>query len=178
MTKHIHQLISLYHAIKTKNLAWQVTHQPQQQAIIHERKIAEQTLAEELTKRNAKLMHEIEMLKTQQDAELRMFKTRCKEDLKDYRQYLQALEQLKLSLKKNYSHLPDALILTIHNHAKNLLNAIWETENPAEKLQLEAQLIRFMTTVHEESLIIDPKSASANIPENTLKLIKQDNRLM
>jgi hypothetical protein len=175
VTKHIYRLISLYHAIKAKNLDWHSAHQPQILAVRHERKLAEQQLAEELTLGNARLEHELEILKTRHDAELLMLKTRCKEDIKDYRQYLQALEQLKINLKANYAHLPDALIFTIHNHAKNLLNGMWEADNPAEKYQLESKFIRFMTTIHEETACSNSISTESRLPENTLKLISQEN---
>jgi hypothetical protein len=173
MTKHIHRLINLYHELKAKNLAWKAAHQPEQLAVIQERKIAEQALSEELAIKNAQLKHEIYMLKTRQKTELSILKTRSKADLKDYRQYLQALEQLKLNLKTSYAHLPDALVFTIHHHAKNLLNTMWEAENPAEKMLLESQLIQFMATVHEEIRCAEPKSTVGNMPSNTLKLIKQ-----
>jgi len=173
--KYIHRFLNFIHETRTRNLAWKTAHQPQQLAVKHERKIAEQLLAEELAKRNARLRHEIELLKTQQNAELSLLKTRCEQDLKDYQQYLHALEQLQQNLLTNYANLPETLALTIHNHAKNMLNAMWETDNPAEKLQLESQLIRFMTTIHEEIKSSNLVSSGISIPVNTLRLIEQAN---
>ncbi len=103
-----------------------------------------------------------------------MLKTRCKEDINDYQQYLESLNQLKSAIKSSYSHLPDAIAHTVHHHAKSLLNAMWEAEDLAEKIHCEAQLIKFMTTIHEETRLHCTGTVSAKLPEQTLRLIKKD----
>lgn len=173
--ERIHSIVDLIHSVKDKNLGWQAANQGQQLQLSHQRMLAEQNLADDLAKKNMQLAHEIELLKTRHAAELTMLKTRCKEDVKDYQQYLNSLNQLKLSLQSSYRHLPPAIIHTIHHHAKVLLNAMWEAETLAEKIHLESQLIQFMTTVHDESLLHRSGIAPDTLPENTLKLINQDN---
>jgi cell division protein FtsB len=173
LTEHIHHFLSLLHSVKDKNLAWQATNQDQQIKLSHECILAEKKLAAELAKKSVALAHEIDLLKTSQHAELAMLKTRCKEDIKDYQQYLESLNHLKQAIKTSYAHLPDAINLTIHHHAKSLLNAMWEAENLEEKIKREAQLIEFMTTVHEETKLCRTGMLSDKLPENTLKLINQ-----
>ena len=170
----IHSIVDLIHSVKDKNLVWQAENQGQQLAMSHERTLAEQNLANELAKKSVQLAHEINLLKTRQSAELTMLKTRCKEDVKDYQQYLDSLNQLKLSLQSSYAHLPPAITHTIHHHAKTLLNAMWEAESLAEKIDLESQLLNFMATVHEEALLHRTGTVSEKLPENTLRLINQD----
>lgn len=175
LKQRIHNIVDLIHTVKDKNLGWQAANLGQQLKLSHERTVAEQNLADELAKKSVQLAHEIELLKTHQSAELTMLKTRCKEDVKDYQQYLDSLYQLKLSLQTSYRHLPPAITHTIHHHAKALLNAMWEAETLAEKLDLETQLIKFMTTVHGEAQLHRNGAAPDTLPENTLKLINQDN---
>lgn len=174
LAERIHHFLSLIHSVKNKNLTWQAANQGQQIKLSHDRILAEKKLAAELAKKSVALAHEIDLLKTSQHAELAMLKTRCKEDIKDYQQYLESLNHLKQALKTSYAHLPDAITLTIHHHAKSLLNAIWEAENLEEKIKREAKLIEFMTTVHEETKLCLTGMLPDKLPENTLKLINQD----
>ena len=174
LKERIHSIVNLIHSVKDKNLEWQAANQSQQLSMSHERTLAEQNLTDELAKKSVQLAHEIDLLKTRQTAELSMLKTRCKEDVKDYQQYLDSLNQLKLSLQSSYGHLPPAITHTIHHHAKALLNAMWEAETLADKIVLESQLLNFMATVHEEALLHRAGAVADKLPENTLRLINQD----
>lgn len=72
--------------------------------------------------------------------------------------------------------MPTAVAFAIHHHAKHLLNQMWETENFADKIQLEMQLIQFMTTVHEDSRL-PVTHINNSLPEKTLALIRGQQNL-
>jgi hypothetical protein len=169
----IHNIVNLIHSIKDKNIDWRIANQDQQIKLSHARILADKTLAAELAKKSVQLAHEIDLLKTLQKSELAMLKSRCKQDIKDYQQYLASLQQLKSAIQTSYAHLPDAIAHSIHHHAKSLLNTMWEAENFEEKIKHEAQLIKFMMTVHEEARLHQAESVGERLPENTLKLINQ-----
>ena len=170
----VENVTSLVFSIKDRNLAWQRSNQADLLQLSRDRSLANKTLETELAIQTSELAHTIALLKTRQNAELAMLKTRCKEDVKDYQDYLAALNQLKTTLQKNYSHLPEAITLTIHHHAKALLNNMWEAENLEGKRHFEAQLVKFMATVHEEIRILQTGNPSKQIPEHTLRLIQQE----
>ena len=92
--------------------------------------------------------------------------------IKDYKQYLSSLDQLKQSIQLSYAHLPIAVAYTIHHHAKQLLNKMWEAEDLETKLHFEMQLLQFMTTVHEDARLSLEQSSEQNLPKNTLNLIE------
>ncbi|PPK70694.1 hypothetical protein B0F88_10849 [Methylobacter tundripaludum] len=164
--------VSLLHSVKDKNLKWRLANQGDQTKLKHARVLAEKALEAELKKKSVQLEHDISLLKTKHDAELSMFKTKCKQDVKDYKQYLAALDQLKSSIQASYTHLPEAVAFTIHHHAKYLLNKMWEAEDFEQKMQHEMQLIRFMTTVHEDARLHLEGETTENLPERTLNLIQ------
>jgi hypothetical protein len=166
-------LLKLFHSVKDENLQWKTANQDQQVKLKHARVLAEKTLEAELKRRSVQLEHEITLLRTKNDAELSMFKTKCKQDIKDYKQYLAALDQLKRSIQASYTHLPEAVAFTIHHHAKHLLNQMWEAENFEQKMQHEIQLINFMTTVHEDARLHLEGVATEKLPERTLSLLQQ-----
>jgi hypothetical protein len=137
------------------------------------RSFAEQALAAELKKKSLKLEHEIALLKTQSAAELSMFKTRCRQDVEDYKQYLASLDQLKQSIRNSYTHLPESVAFTIHHHAKYLLHKMWEAEEFEEKMRHEMQLIQFMTAVHEDARQYLEGASAEQLPQKTLSLIQR-----
>lgn len=165
-------LVDLFHSVRSENLKWQQDNQDDQARVKHAQVLAEKALEAELKKKSVQLAHDIALLKTRHDAELSMFKTKCKQDIKDYKQYLDSLDQLKNSIQKSYTHLPEAVAFTIHHHAKHLLNQMWEAEDFASKMHYEMQLIKFMTTVHEDARLHLEGTVNENLPERTLKLIQ------
>ncbi len=169
----LNNIIKLFHSVKDQNLKWQLANQGDQTQLKHARVLAEKALEAELKKKSVQLEHDISLLRTRHDAELSMFKTKCKQDVKDYKQYLAALDQLKSSIQASYTHLPEAVAFTIHHHAKYLLNKMWDAEDFEQKMQHEMQLIRFMTTVHEDARLHLEGETTENLPERTLSLIQQ-----
>jgi len=169
----LNNIIQLFHSVKDQNLKWQLANQGDQTKLKHARVLAEKALEAELKKKSVQLEHDISLLRTKHDAELSMFKTKCRQDVKDYKQYLAALDQLKTSIQASYTHLPEAVAFSIHHHAKFLLNKMWEAEDFEQKMQHEMQLIRFMTTVHEDARLHLEGATNENLPERTLSLIGQ-----
>lgn len=169
----LNKLIKLLHSVKDENLKWQQANQGNLAKLKHTRILAEKALEAELKKKSVLLEHDISLLKTRHDAELSMFKIKCKQDVKDYKQYLASLDQLKSSIQASYIHLPEAVAFTIHHHAKYLLNKMWDAEDVEQKMQHEMQLIRFMTTVHEDARLHLEGATTESLPQRTLNLIQR-----
>ncbi len=167
----LNNFIRLFYSFKDEKLKWQQANQGSQTALKHQLLLTEKALAAELRKKSVQLEHDISLLKTRQDAELSMFKIKCKQDVKDYKQYLASLDQLKLSIQASYTHLPEAVAFTIHHHAKYLLNKMWEAEDVEQKMHHERELIRFMTTVHDDARSYLEGGTTASLPEKTLNLM-------
>ncbi len=166
-------IVTTVHSLKTENLKWKNDNQAQQASLRQAQVLAEKALIAELKKRSRQLKHELTILQTQHNAELLMFKTKCKQDVKDYKQYLASLDQLKDSIQSSYTHLPEAVAFTIHHHAKYLLNEMWETTEFEEKMRREIQLIRFMSTVHEDARLYLEGENKEILPERTLEFIEK-----
>ena len=169
----IYSLVKLFHSVKDENLQWKKANQDQQFKLKHACVLAEKSLEAQLKKKSVQLEHEITLLRTKNSTELSIFKTKCKQDIKDYKQYLASLDQLKRSIQTSYRHLPEAVAFTIHHHAKYLLNQMWEAEDLEQKMHYEMQLINFMTTVHEDARLHLENATAKKLPEKTLKLIQK-----
>ncbi len=166
-------LLQFFHGLKDENLQWKTKNLDRQVRLKHARVLAAKALEAELKKKSVQLEHEVNLLRTKNDADLSMFKTRCKQDIKDYKQYLTSLDQLKCSIQASYAHLPEALAFTIHHHAKHLLNQMWESEDFEQKMRYELRLIQFMTTVNEDARQRLEGANTGKLPERTLSLIQQ-----
>lgn len=173
LSKRLLGLVKLLHRIRDRNLQWNRDNQTQQAELKQKRILAEKALEAELRKHSVQLEHEINLMKTRHDAELSMYKTRCKQDIKDYQHYLDSLDQLKKSIQNSYAHLPESVALTIHHHAKHLLHNMWEAEDHEQKIRYEMQLIQFMAAVHEDARLHLEDTTVRKLPESTLKLLQQ-----
>ncbi len=165
-------VVSFFYSLKDENLQWQVTNQEQLLKLKHERALAEKALEIELKNKSVQLAHEISLLETKNETELIILKTQCKQDIKDYKQYLSSLDQLKQSIQLSYVHLPVAVAFTIHHHAKQLLNKMWDADDIEIKMHFEMQLLQFMTTVHEDARLNLEETSEEKLPQRTLNLIQ------
>ncbi len=165
--------MNLFNSAKSENLRWQQEKQQEIYSLKRNKEQAKQTLQAELEKQKAEFAFQLAKLKQQHETSLTMFKAECEQQIRDYKQYLDSIDQLKTLIQKNYSHLPDAVSLTIHHHAKQILKQMWECQDFEEKLQHETRLINLMTTVHQDTLeSADTSHSRPQLPERTLKLIK------
>lgn len=155
------------------NLQWRLSRQNEVAELKQARALAEQALVAELKKRAQQLAHELALNKARNSNELAMVKIQCKQDLKDYQQYLQSLDRLKASLQASYSHLPEAVAFTIHHHAKQLLNRMWDADDAQEKLKIEMHLLQFMAAVHEDSQA-SLQGQGETLPQKALAIIDAD----
>lgn len=158
---------------RDEHLDWQLSRQENAAELRKIRALAEQELAAQLRKQAQQLAHELAVNKAKNSNELAMVKIQCKQDLKDYQQYLQSLDKLKESLRNSYANLPEAVAFTIHHHAKQLLNNMWEAEEGQEKIKIEMQLLQFMTAVHEDNQA-SLQGTGSELPHKALAFIDAD----
>lgn len=159
---------------RDEDLDWRLGRRQDVATLRESKKLAEQALVAQMKKQAQQLAHELALNATKNNNELAMLKIQCKQDLKDYQQYLASLDKLKLSLRENFAHLPEAVAFTIHHHAKQLLNRMWDAQDLQEKLKVEMQLIQFMTAVHEDSVNALSDNASHGFPQKTLAFIDHE----
>lgn len=170
-----HVLKFLRHS-RDENLQWQLSRQQDVAQLKQAQALAEQNLVAQLRKQAQQLSHELALAEAENHTRLAMVKIRCKQELKDYQQYLQSLDKLKESLRSSYAGLPEAVAFTIHHHAKQLLNRMWETEDGREKIKIEMQLLEFMAAVHEDNQKCLQGSSESNLPEKALAFIDAGQR--
>lgn len=171
MTRWLEEILQFLRRSRDDQLQWQLSRQDEVAELRLTQALAEQARAAELRKQALRLAHELEVSRTRNSSDLAMVKIRCRQELKDYQQYLDSLEKLKTSLRNSYAHLPEAVAFTIHHHAKQLLNRMWEATDNQEKIRIEMQLLQFMTAVHEDSQASLQSPAAEALPKKALAFI-------
>ena len=172
--KLIAQALAFIRRSRDEHLHWRLSRQQSLAELRQAQAVAEQALVAQLRKQTQELAHELELSKAKHDNRLEMVKIQCQQDLQDYQQYLQSLDRLKESLRTSYAHLPEAVSFTIHHHAKQLLNRMWEAEDTQQKLKIEMQLLQFMTAVHEDSQASLQADGGAAMPQKALAVMDAD----
>ena len=167
------EIMDCFHAAKTQTLSWQLQTHAEQMQLKTARALSEKALEDKLKKQQLALEHELALLKTKHKAELTMLKIKTKQDVRDYREYLDSLDQLKISITNNYRHLPEALAFTIHHHSKHLLNQMWEAEDLQQKINSELQLIQFMSSIHDDIRSIAEGKEAGTLPVKTLEWLNK-----
>ena len=165
-------ILSYIHDIKKQSLRWQLQTYEQRMQLKMAQALSEKTLQDRLKKQQQALENELAQLKEKHKTELTLLKLKGKQDIKDYRDYLNALEQLKTTITGQYKRLPEALAFTIHHHAKQLLNEMWEAQDLQHKITTELRLIEFMTSINEDIQTVEANNAQV-LPKKTLAILNK-----
>ncbi|MCF7971019.1 MAG: hypothetical protein K9L22_07610 [Methylococcaceae bacterium] len=173
LKQKLQALLQIVHELKDEHLNWRQSRQGKLGLLKKQEQLDKHDLQSILKKRSVQIEHEIAAMQTKNSAELVMLKIKYKQDIQDYKQYLNALDQLKGLIQKSYPHLPESIAFTIHHHAKHLLNSMWEENNINNKRVLELELIQLMNSIHEDAQTYPANNAEDSLPANTLKLISR-----
>ena len=168
-----------FNLVKSENLQWQQENHKKVHDLNSQSKHEKQALKASIDKQKAEFSFQLDHLKQQHETDLLMFKAECEQNINDYKQYLESIDQLKDMIQQRYSHLPDAISLTIHHHAKQILKQMWETKDFAKKMRLETSLLDLMTRVYQDTKDeIKQSQQDKQIPVRTLELIHLSGRAL
>ncbi len=177
LRQNLLNLLNIVHSLKDDHIQWRQANQEDLALLKQNDRLHKQNLKAQLEKRRLQLEHEIASVKAANQVDLTMLKIKHKQDLKDYKQYLNSLDELKASIQKSYPQLPTPVAYTIHHHAKQLLNRMWEERDLETKRALEMELIQYMHTVYEDGQQYLKDSQPAPLPAATMRLLENKNKL-
>ncbi len=163
-------LLSFFGALKKERRKWR--RQEDLDALELRRRQSEIELALEAERRRRllQLEHELEVIKRRQQFELSLLEQKQAQDRRDYERYLKAVDQLQEQLRGAFRHAPEVIVLTIHHHAKQLLDRMWEAEDLHQRLQREQEFVKFLTTVYEDTLQAAGEGQPV-LPQRALRLM-------
>ncbi|MGH8549649.1 MAG: hypothetical protein ACRERU_13815 [Methylococcales bacterium] len=119
----------------------------------------------------ARIEQDLERLKIQFTQELVRARERETRITQDYKEFLDTIDEMKMQIVETFPDMPKALALLIHQHAKRLIDELWN--NPDEQAQklYRAKLAEFLKVVFDDTSQTVFEDKKPRIPERTLKLI-------
>jgi phosphoglycolate phosphatase-like HAD superfamily hydrolase len=121
---------------------------------------------------DVQIEHDLELLKIQFAAELERTREREIRITQDYKEFLDNIDDMKMQIVEAFPDMPKALALLIHQHAKRLIDAMWN--NPDEQTQklYRTKLAEFLKVVFDDTTQTLLQDKKPRIPEKTLALLQ------
>ncbi len=116
--------------------------------------------------------HEIELLKIKFSEELNRAKEKELRITHDYKEFLDNIDEMKLHIVETFPDMPKALALLIHQHAKQLIDDMWNHPNEQEQTVYRAKLAQFLKVVFDDTTEVITENEKPKIPKRTLELIR------
>ncbi|MGH8474472.1 MAG: hypothetical protein ACRER2_01655 [Methylococcales bacterium] len=139
----------------------------------HRNKLDELTTLEKQKRiKDAQIDHDLELLKIQFSEEIKRIREKETRITQDYKEFLDNIDEMKMQIVEAFPDMPKALALLIHQHAKRLIDELWN--NPDEQTQklYRAKLAEFLRVVFDDTTQTIVEDKKPRIPERTLALIR------
>ncbi|MGH8499817.1 MAG: hypothetical protein ACRERV_13585, partial [Methylococcales bacterium] len=118
----------------------------------HRNKLEELTMLEKQKRiYDARIEQDLELLKIQFAEEIKRTRERETRITQDYKEFLDHIDEMKMQIVEAFPEMPKALALLIHQHAKRLIDELWN--NPDEQTQqlYRAKLAEFLRVVFDDT---------------------------
>lgn len=121
---------------------------------------------------DARIEQDLEILKIRFREDLERTRERETRITQDYKEFLDTIDEMKMQIVEAFPDMPKALALLIHQHAKRLIDELWN--NPDEQMQklYRAKLAEFLKVVFDDTSQTIFDDEKPRIPERTLQLIR------
>ena len=119
------------------------------------------------------LKKKLDVLQVELEGEVNRAKMREAALTKDYELFLNSLAEMRQDLMAAYTDMPKPMVFIIYNHAKQLLDDYWATDNETSQAVSRAKLAEFMETVYYDSARLMVDEDQPKLPTDTLRLIKK-----
>lgn len=121
--------------------------------------------------REAKIDHEIELLKVKFDEEIKRVKASEQKVTNDYKMFLDSIDKMKAEMLDTFTDMPEPMVLVIHHHAKSLIDGMWKSENEEDQALSRERFTEFLLAVYNDTQASCDKKGH-RLPTETLKLVK------
>lgn len=90
--------------------------------------------------------------------------------LKNYKDFLHAVNDMKQDLRRLYPEMPLVTALLLHHHASDLLDKMWHEKDEYEHERLKGRFVKFLLAAQDDALSIS--SESNHIPRKMIELLE------
>ena len=115
---------------------------------------------------------EVKLLKIKFSEQLIRVKQREAQTTQDYQEFLEMIDEMKSQIVEAYPDMPKVMALVIHQHAKQLIDEMWNNPDERTQNQYRARLTRFIKVVYDDTSQGLMTRQPRQTPDKTLKLIE------
>jgi len=116
--------------------------------------------------------HEVDLLRIKFTEQLKRVKERETQTTRDYKEFLAMIDEMKSQIVEAYPEMPKVMALIIHQHAKQLIDDMWNNPNEHLQNQCRVRFTRFVRVSYDDTTQGLITEQHGKTPENTLKLIE------
>ncbi|WP_174626296.1 hypothetical protein [Candidatus Methylobacter favarea] len=122
---------------------------------------------------NAQIAYELELMKIRFSEQLLRTKARETSTTQDYKEFLDMIDEMKAQIIEAYPDMPKVMALVIHQHAKRLIDDIWNSPDEQLQSQCRVKLAQFIKVVYDDTAAVLVNEQHAKIPTRTLYHIEK-----
>jgi hypothetical protein len=122
---------------------------------------------------NAQITYELEAMKIKFSEKLQRIKAREARTTLDYKEFLDMIDEMKVQIIEAYPDMPKVMALVIHQHAKRLIDDIWNNPDEHMQSQCRAKLSQFIQVVYDDTSTVLFDNQRSKIPSKTLYQIEK-----
>ena len=123
---------------------------------------------------SARLSYEVELLNIRLSEQLNRIKEREQSTTRDYKEFLDMIDDMKGQIVDAYPEMPKVMALVIHQHAKQLIDDMWNNPDENTQNQCRAKLTQFIKIVYDDTAQVLIGSEKFKIPSKTLEHIEKN----
>jgi hypothetical protein len=122
---------------------------------------------------NTTIDYELEMLKIKLSEQLLRVKERESRTTQDYKEFLDMIDEMKVQIVEAYPDMPKVMALVIHQHAKRLIDEMWNNPDEQMQHQCRARLSKFIQIVYDDTAEVLLAGDRSKLPSKTLDQIEK-----
>lgn len=122
---------------------------------------------------NEQIAYELEAMRIKFSEQLLRIKAREARTTLDYREFLDMIDEMKGQIIEAYPDMPKVMALVIHQHAKRLIDDIWNHPDEQMQSQCRARLAQFIEIVYDDTTAVLIDEQRSKLPSKTLHQIEK-----
>ena len=122
---------------------------------------------------NAQIAYELDLMRIRFSEQLLRTKARETRTTQDYKEFLDMIDEMKVQIIEAYPDMPKVMALVIHQHAKRLIDDIWNNPDEQMQNQCRAKLAQFIKVVYDDTTAVLIDNQRSKIPNKTLDHIEK-----
>lgn len=137
------------------------------------KKMLEMDFKKEIRVREMEIEKELRTLAEEYEGEFKQTVMKVEQDIKSYERFLSELEKAQSQFILQFESVSPVMALLIHRHASELLNQMWNEEDPSQRRDLEVRLMDVLNSMAEDVVALKKTSEKdCHLPERTIKLMR------